>query len=179
MSNLYDLECAKDTGNQTARADVVVDGEVLLSDVPVTFLMYLEKELVHLRTLVEKTPNPDAALQWARDENQGFLVSNEVRVSRTKKVPRSMKTVESTEHHPAQVHVYTEDVPIGWVVKKSFSGALPEVDKRRLLHRISVLRDAVKSARSQANETAVSVTKVGHKVFDWCFRGTALEQSSS
>src|SRR6478752_7224234 len=47
---LFDVTATKDYTNCKARADVVVDGKTLLAGVPVTYLLFLEKQLVDLHT---------------------------------------------------------------------------------------------------------------------------------
>ena len=56
LTRLFDVTLTKDTANCAAKADVVVDGEVILSDVPVTYLLFLEKQLTDLYTFARKLP---------------------------------------------------------------------------------------------------------------------------
>src|ERR1700754_1740526 len=46
LTRLFDVTATKDWANCEAKADVVVDGEALLKDVPVSYLLFLEKQLV-------------------------------------------------------------------------------------------------------------------------------------
>jgi hypothetical protein len=55
LGKLFDLQLTQDTANCAARADVVVDGQVVLADVPVTFLLFLDKQLVALRRRRNRT----------------------------------------------------------------------------------------------------------------------------
>src|SRR5262245_59629983 len=43
MSKLFDVTGTKDFANCRARADVVVEGKTILKQVPVTYLLFLEK----------------------------------------------------------------------------------------------------------------------------------------
>jgi hypothetical protein len=61
FTRLFDIELTKDVGNQLAKSDIVVDGAVLAKDVPVTFLLTLEKKLVDVHTIVSKLPVLDPA----------------------------------------------------------------------------------------------------------------------
>src|SRR5262249_19046729 len=45
LTRLFDVTATKDWTNCVAKADVVVDGEPLLRDVPVAYLLFLEKQL--------------------------------------------------------------------------------------------------------------------------------------
>nr|WP_233508231.1 hypothetical protein [Spongiactinospora gelatinilytica] len=42
LTRLFDVTATKDWANCAAKADVMVDGSVLLADVPVTYLLFLE-----------------------------------------------------------------------------------------------------------------------------------------
>src|SRR6516164_1895262 len=50
LAGLFDATAAKDSANQIAKADVSIDGRVLLSGVPASHLLFLEKKLVELAT---------------------------------------------------------------------------------------------------------------------------------
>jgi hypothetical protein len=56
LTELFDIVATQDFANCQARADVVVGGTTVLKDVPVTHLLFLEKQLVDLHTFVEKLP---------------------------------------------------------------------------------------------------------------------------
>src|SRR6266436_7562056 len=56
LTKLFDVTATKDWTNCHARADVVVDGNVLLTQVPATYLLFLEKQLVDIHTFVKTLP---------------------------------------------------------------------------------------------------------------------------
>ena len=66
LTRLFDVTATKDWANCTARADVTVDGRVLVSDVPVSYLLFLEKQLIDVNTFVRKLPVLDASEAWPR-----------------------------------------------------------------------------------------------------------------
>ena len=45
LTQLFDVTATKDWANCEARADITVDGRALLRDVPVSYLLFLEKQL--------------------------------------------------------------------------------------------------------------------------------------
>ncbi|MBV1859097.1 MAG: hypothetical protein KUG77_11855 [Nannocystaceae bacterium] len=169
LSTLMDVTATKDWANCTARADVVVDGDVFLSDVPVTYLLFLEKELTDLHTFVSKVVELDPAEQWNVDPNSGLFRSDPVTTHRTKKVQRAVVLYDATEHHPAQTQMITDDVVIGHWTTVKFSGALPRPVKKRMLDRIAMLQDAVKFARVHANSMDAKDQRVGAKVLRYVF----------
>ncbi len=67
LTKLFDATAAKDWTNCNAKADVVVDGQTLLAQVPATYLLFLEKQLVDLHTFVKKLPVLDASETWNFD----------------------------------------------------------------------------------------------------------------
>jgi hypothetical protein len=169
LTRLFDVTATKDATNCVATANVVVDGNVLLSEVPVTYLLFLEKQLTDLHTFVKKLPVLDAAEAWSFNESADCWSTEPVRTLRTKKVPRNHVKAEATEKHPAQVEVYHEDVAIGYWTTVKFSGALPAKRVAELLDRVEKLQTAVKFAREEANNTEAVDRKVGERVFGYLF----------
>jgi hypothetical protein len=169
MTGLFDVTATKDWSNCQARADVRVDGVTLLEQVPVTYLLFLEKQLTDIHTFVKKLPVLDAAETWRRDESADCWATEPVNTIRTKKVPRNHVKAEATEKHPAQVEVYYEDVPVGTWRTVKFSGALPAARVNELLARVEKLQQAVKFAREEANNVECEERKVGEKVFRYLF----------
>ncbi|TMR23957.1 hypothetical protein ETD86_06425 [Nonomuraea turkmeniaca] len=167
LTRLFDVTATKDVANCSAKADVVVDGRVLLEGVPVTYLLFLEKQLVDLRTLISKLPTLDPSETWTRDENTDTWRTEPVKTTRTKKVPRNHVLAEATEHHPAQVQVFTEDVVVGYWTKIAFSGAVPQRRVNELLDRLTKLQDAVKYAREEANSVEVADRRIGDALFGY------------
>src|SRR5690242_7574302 len=169
LTKLFDVTATKDWTNCKARADVVVDGQTLLTQVPATYLLFLEKQLVDLHTFVRKLPVLDASEAWSFDPSADCWATEPVQTTRTKKIPRNHVKAEATEKHPAQVEVYYEDVVVGHWRTVKFSGALPATRIKELLDRVDKLQQAVKFAREEANNSEVTDVKVGEKVFDYLF----------
>lgn len=169
LTRLFDVTATKDYGNCSAVADVVLDGRTLLKAVPVTYLLFLEKQLTDVHTFVAKLPTLDAAESWRPDEATGSWATEPVQTVRAKKIPRNHVKAEATDKHPAQVEVYFEDVAVGYWRTTKFSGALPATRVRELVARVEKLQEAVKYAREQANGIEVSDQKVGDKVFSYLF----------
>ena len=171
LTRLFDVTLTKDDANRTAVGDVVVDGQTLLRQVPVTYLLFLEKQLTDLHTFVSKLPVLDPADDWedVLDPVSGCWKTRPVRTVRSKKVPRNHVMAEATKEHPAQVQVYMEDVPVGdWTTIK-FSGALPATRVREILDRVTALQQAVKFAREEANGVEVTDQHAGEAVFRYLF----------
>ncbi len=169
LSRLFDVTATKDATNCVAKADVVVDGRTLLTDVPVTYLLFLEKQLTDLHTFVKKLPVLDAAESWTFNDSADAWSTEPVRTIRTKKVPRNHVKAEATEKHPAQVEVYYEDISVGYWTTVKFSGGLPARRVSDLLERVEKLQQAVKFAREEANGVEVVDRKMGEAVFGYLF----------
>jgi hypothetical protein len=169
LTRLFDVTATKDWANCTAKADVVVDGEPLLRDVPVAYLLFLEKQLVDLHTFVRKLPVLDAAESWVYDASADCWATEPTQTTRTKKIPRNHVKAEATEKHPAQVDVYYEDVVVGYWRTVKYSGALPAKRVNELLQRVEKLQQAVKFAREEANGAEVVDQRVGENVFRYLF----------
>lgn len=165
LSELFDVTASKDWANTTAKADVVVEGEVLLEQVPATYLLFVEKQLGDLRTLITKIPVLDQADAWTLDEGSQLYKTEPTETSRTKKVQRPIVLYPATPEHPAQTQLISEDQVVGTWVTVKHSGALPATRKAELLDRIERLSNAVKFAREHANSVEATRREVGERIF--------------
>jgi len=105
LTRLFDVTATKDATNCVARADVVVDDRVLLADVPVTYLLFLEKQLTDLHTFVKKLPVLDAAESWVFNDSADCWSTEPVRTNRTKKVTRNHVMAEQMPQLRRKAHV--------------------------------------------------------------------------
>ena len=169
LTELFDVTAAKDWANCNAKSDVVVDGKLLMSKAPATYLLFLEKQLNDLQTFVTNLPTLDPAEEWRFDEQVNLYKSDTSKTARTKKVQKPIVLYDATKEHPAQTQLITEDVVIGhWDTVKQ-SGALPVRRKADVLERIEKVIEAVKFAREEANAQEAPETRVGAAVFDYLF----------
>jgi hypothetical protein len=169
MTKYWDVTVTKDTANCSAKANVVVDGRVILKDVPVTFLLFLEKQLGDLITMVKKLPTLDPGESWNYDETQDCHATEPAQTTKTKKVPKAFTASPATKEHPAQVQVFTEDVIAGYWKTVKYSGALPQKRVSEILDRILKFQAAVKFAREEANSIPSEQINVGKTVFGYLF----------
>jgi hypothetical protein len=169
LTKLFDVTATKDWTNIKARADIVVDGVTLLSQVPITYILFLEKQLTDMHTFIKKLPVLDASETWVFDSAADCWATEPIQTLRTKKVPRNHVKAEATEKHPAQVDVYYEDVTVGFWRTVKFSGALQAKRVNELLERVEKLQQAVKFAREEANNTEAEDQKVGERFFNYLF----------
>lgn len=167
LTKLFDITATKDWTNCRARADVVVEGQTLLSQVPVSYLLFLEKQLVELRAFLKKLPILEASESWTFDASADSWATEPLQTLKTFKMPRNHVKAEATEHHPAQVEVYYEDVTVGYWRTVKFSGAMPAQRVNELLERLDKLQQAVKFAREEANSTEVEEQRIGQRVFQY------------
>ncbi len=170
LVELFDITATKDFANCHVKADVVIDGEVLLKDAPATYLLFLEKQLSDLQTFFQKMSVLDTSSDWSLDISTELYKTNPMQTQRTKKVQRPIVLYDATEHHPAQTQLITEDVVVGhWTTVKT-SGAIPKPKKKSVLARIDKLSNAVKYAREQANSAEVKHQHVGKDILGYLFR---------
>jgi hypothetical protein len=168
-TELWNLIYTQDLGNQQAKADLVVDGTVLLAGVPITFLLFLDKQVNDLETFITKLPTPDPSEEWSHDPNSGLLRSKATESLRTSKEPTVIVKYEATKDHPAQTELFTKDVPVGTWTQILYSGSIPSDRKNSILERISKLQDAIKLAKEQANLLEIEKKKAAEAVFGYVF----------
>jgi hypothetical protein len=155
LAPMYNIVGDIDRTNMVAAASVIIDGKVILADAPVATLLWLEKQLADLRTVLAQLPTLDPQYTWSYDGARGQWTSPTLETTRSKKVLRNHVKAPATEKHPAQVDVYGEDVIVGKWSTQKLSGAMQPTEVRALQDRLEKLRDAVKDARERANTVEV------------------------
>jgi len=169
LTILFDITATKDFGNTSARADVVVNGVTLIHDAPTTYLLWLEKQLTDLATVVKTLPRHDSSEVWTPDPSVGLFRSEPSETKSTRKVLKNHVKAQATERHAEQVETFTEDVTVGFWETTRFTGALPAARVEELMRRVVDLQTAVKFAREQANSVVVEDQQVGEAVFNFLF----------
>lgn len=169
MVESLDVIATQDASNCEAKASIVVDGKTIVADVPVTHLMFLEKQLSDIAALVSKIPTPAPEEVWEANGQSDYLHTKPSQAVRTKKIPRNHIKYEATKEHPAQVEMYTEDVIVGTWTTIKYSGTMPSAEKTATMDRVRQLQEAVKIAREQANGIDVKPVKEGDAILDFIF----------
>lgn len=169
LSDLFDVTATKDYTNCTAKADVTVEGKVLLSAVPATYLLFLEKQLGELAAFVKRIPTLDASEEWDYDTAHDCWATPPSETIRTKKDKKSQIAFAGNEHHPPQFIVWDEDVPQGRWKTIKYSGAMTIREQNDISERIERLQRAVKFAREEANRTEAKQQVIGDAILKYIF----------
>lgn len=167
-SELLDVTARKDWSNGSAVADIRVEDKTILAKVPVTYLLFLEKQLTDMRTFINAIPVLDEAENWVKDTSSGLYKTNVVQTHRTKKVVKPIVLYPATDAHPAQTQLITEDVLAGYWLQERHSGAIQAPKKKAIAERVEKLIQAVKAAREEANGiNEITTPDVGEAVFNY------------
>lgn len=165
---LLDITARKDYTNCEAKASVAVGDKEIISDAPVSYLLFMEKQLTDLRTFIGCLPTLDSSEDWTKDSSSGLYKTGIVQTHRTKKIAKPIVLYPATPEHPAQTQLITEDIIAGYWNQIKQSGAIPTPEKQELLERVEELLQAVKQAREQANNfDEVAVQEIGKAVFNY------------
>ena len=160
----YDALLQKESTNQVAKADLVVDGEVIAKDLPATFLLGMESRLRKVREVYAMIPTLSVGTEWKADEGKGKGVFSMVHPEEKMKTQKTMKSTvlyEATENHPAQIDKWEEVENVGKYTKNVWCGMVSPARKSELLDRIDLLIRSVKKARQRANSTEVIKSNIG------------------
>lgn len=172
LTELFDLTARKDYSNCMAKASVTVDGTVVVHDAPVSYLLFLEKQITDFQTLVSNLPVLDPAEDWTADPNSGLYKAKETQTHRTKKMQKPIVLYNATPEHPAQTQLIVEDIIVGFWTQTKMSGAIPATDKAVVLERVEALLKALKQAREEANDfDEVMTNPVGFPLFKYLLGG--------
>lgn len=162
----------KESTNSVAKADLVVDGEVLAEGVPATALLNLESRLKSIRALYHSIPTLPPEHPWiVEDKDRGvYKTDPDVKIKHEKQLDAKV-LYPATEQHPAQVEKIHKDVPIGKWVTVTKSSLWTSQKKSDALEKIDNLIRSVKKARQRANDVEVEKVTIGKKLFDYVHNG--------
>lgn len=171
IEKMLDLKLSKHLTNQVAVANIVLDGEEIAQDIPVDFLLDLEKMIPHWRKMYLSMPTLDPSRKWEK-EKEGVWKSDAAKTTQTEKILYPVELSPSTDKHPAQVKEATKDIVVGTFSQTDFSGAVTAQQKADVLALCDSLLAAVKQARMRANSVeqlhndgAESVIELFAKIF--------------
>lgn len=163
-----DAHISKEETNASnvAKAELVV-GSVNLGTFSATSLLAMEGQLQKIREMYKAIPTLDTTRKWSFDKQKGLFGTEEEVKFRSIKRPQVIVKYEATKEHPAQTELLYLDFQIGKYVTVYTSGKITPAQKNELLQRIDELAEAVKIARTKANNVEVNNIKIGQKIFDF------------
>ena len=169
LGELFNIVATKDHGNAEAKADVIIEGEEkpLLTNVPVPYLLYLQKQLIDLRTFIRKLPRLDPAKDWTYDSNKGMYKTATEKQIKNRKVHKPIVLYDATTEHPAQTQMITVEEQEGTWSRIDMSTAYPQDEIMAMEKRLSEVERAVKCAREEANGTEVTKIKAGDVILGY------------
>jgi len=172
VGKYYDAVLQKESTNQLAKSDLIVDGDILAKDVPATFLLGMEKRLKELRNMMDSMPTLQAGKAWERDDstNTYKMVHPDVRF-KTAKTFQHKVLYDATPEHPAQIERWEETKNVGKSVQDVWSGMLSVKEKADMMERVDNLMRGVKKARMRANNVEAVKSSIGSKMFQYIIKG--------
>lgn len=171
LVDFYNIVATQEGGNTGATGSIVVGETTIMANVPVTILLFLDKQLADLRTLACNLPTLPTDKVWKRDDAKNCWVTDSERTVKTQKVTVPIVKYDATPEHPAQTELISKDKTIGHWDIIHLSGALPETERNAIIERIETLQDAVKVAREEAN--GLNVTEqptIGEAILGFVFK---------
>lgn len=170
LGSWWDHVFTKDAGNAAVSAAIDIDG-LKLENLPVPFVIWMEKQLTDVQTFVEKLPILDPAYNWTFDPNEGVYKTDSLKKTSTKKVPQVIVKYEATTEHPAQTELLHVDKVVGTWETTNLSGAIDGARKKEILGRIARLREAFALAREEANSKDIQARSLSNDVFKYILQG--------
>ena len=170
VGEFYDLAYTQDCANTIACADLVVDGEVLLANVPVTHLLFLEAQLNDVKTFASKLPTLPVDKTWIYSQEKGCYTTSPKETVKVKKITDFVIAAPATPEHPAQVREVSKDIVEGTWTTIEYSSAIQGDRAKQLLRRVDTLIRAVVQARQEANSLAIEQKKSSDKIFGYLFQ---------
>lgn len=169
LYEFINLAATQDCANTEAKASVRVEQRVIIPDVPVSYLLFLEKQLQDVKTFISSLPVLSIDKDWQHDPNRGCYITSPKETVKTKKITDFVVAYEATENHPAQIKEVSKDVVEGVWSLTEFSGALPQDRVNAMLRKVDILQKAVIQAREEANGMEVQQKQFASAIFGYLF----------
>jgi hypothetical protein len=172
LADHYNIVSQKEASNQTAKADIIIDGVTILKDVPGTCLLGLETKLKSIRMVIEEIPTRTPGIEWVEDKDTGRFLY------KAKDIVQDVKTAKTTDHKmlpQPNANIPVTYVPIelqkniGEYQEMKFTGLISSGEKAALITRLDTLMQAVKQARQRANDVPVAELKMGDPIMKFLF----------
>lgn len=170
-TEIADLTATKVYANTGARADIKIGDVIILPDVPVEYMLFLEKRLENVLVFIDTIPVLDPSATWNHSDNDpdGVYRANPIITIRTKKVPKVVTLAQATDKHQATTQVFEEDTPVGTWTRVQLSGAAERSQVDAWRRKVVALAAAVKMAREQANLVEAPPQQVGNTILSYIF----------
>lgn len=170
-----DVQHGIDLGNTIAKADIVVGDKTILSNVPATTLLFLEKQVSIWKDLIENAPTLSNTVDWVPDTQNGkhfWRSRTPKKTTKSEKKPEVLVHFQPTQHQPGKSDLVHRDVVIATVSEVQFSGMMPSAERAALLTRLTELEIAIVAARQRANASTVPEFGISKPLFDYIFETT-------
>jgi len=164
----FDALLQKESTNQIAIADLIVDEQIIAKDLPATFCLGMETRLRHLRAVYEAIPTLAPGISWVSEPDAGpgvYKAEFADEKLKTETVVEPMVLYKATVEHPAQIKEVSKVNNVGKYVTTNTSGMLSPANKSDRLAKVDKLIRAFKQARQRANTTKVNKMFIGEKLF--------------
>lgn len=159
QAELIDTTYTKDTGNCSISGTLTLNGKT--HQVPVPFLLWMEKQLLDLKALFTCAPTLDLSKKW-NQESSNLWATEPILVARNKKTPTPLVLYEATDKHPAQVQLIEKETLQGYWSISYISSAIPAEVREGYLARVEELLKEVKQAREEANAIRIPQCEIAH-----------------
>lgn len=167
----WDIVAQKDASNMEANSDVIIDDKVIISDVPSTTLLGMEKKLNELRNLFNAIPTLPPGINWVIDESQEkkgvYRNANDLETLKTVKDIEFRSIAKATPNHAEQIAQVNTTKNIGKFITTKWSSMLTPYEKARRISNLDKLVGAVKKARQRANNVETKKIKIGKELIDF------------
>lgn len=161
-----DITATADKTNQSASADIIINGKPLIKDVPVSHLLWLGGTyLGELRKFIALLPVLDPTKDWHPADGGIHETTPEVIAANDKDLVPVVLHEGNDKHAPNVQLVQKDQVYAGKYTSKSLSGAIYESRKKELLDRMDLLIAAAKDAAARANQVPATEVSEGEIIF--------------
>ncbi len=166
-SEYFDAAAQKDLANTKAKADLIIDGLTLLTDVPATTLLFIENKFKVIRNLLGSIKTLDQAKIWSTTPTKNVFTAPETFKVIKETVKEWRIVAPATEKHPAQSQLVEDNQLRAVKYITEMSGLISSAQLSSLLKKCDKLINAAKTARQTANDVDIIPTTISKPLFKY------------
>lgn len=167
---LIDFRATSDTTNCQAKAQLKFNN-IDFGQLPTTTLLALEKILEEIRDIYDTIPTRDLTKDWQPTQQKHLHKHGPITSYKTAKKTTATVLYEATPHHPAQIKEIVEDTQTGKFQTTYLNGMASPQQKADWIENIDQLIVTIRKTRMKANETQITPTHIGAKIFQAIHKG--------
>lgn len=163
----FNIVAQKDLANTEAKADLIIDDDILLKNVPSVTLLFIENKMKEVRNLFNAIPVLDTAKVWEPTSTPNVFKHTPTSKVVKESIEELQVVVQQSDKHPAQVAKVVRQEIRAIKHTTELSSFVSSYQKHIYLSKCDKIIEAAKAARQRANCVEAIPVDISSAIFDY------------